>query len=45
MRLNNRPKLSGFQLITAGKDHQMFKVFKPLRVQSYIEVRIGSGGW
>ena len=26
-----------------GKDHQVFKVFKPLRVQGYIEVRIGSG--
>ena len=28
-----------------GKDHQVFKVLKTLRVQGYIEVRIGSGGW
>ena len=27
-----------------GKDHQVFKV-KPLRVQGYIEVRIGTGAW
>ena len=28
-----------------GKEHQVFKVIKPLRVQGYIEVRTGSGEW
>ena len=27
----------------AGKDHQVLKVIKPLRVQAYTEVRIASG--
>ena len=27
----------------AGKDHQLLKVIKPLRVQAYTEVRIASG--
>jgi len=32
-------------LKSTGEDHQVFKFFQPLRVQGYIEVRIGSGGW
>lgn len=35
----------GRVLKSIGKDHRVFKFFQPLRVQGYIKVRIGSGGW
>ena len=36
---------AGRVLKSIGEDHQVFKFFQPLRVQGYIEVRTGSGGW
>ena len=36
---------AGRVLKSIGEDHQVFNFFQPLRVQGYIKVRAGSGGW